>query len=204
MTISRSTLFSIVAMAAGLGDLLAGWMASSEAQIESLADNLEKRVSVALPRKVDSEPSDDDLRDLIVRVIEEQLELRQLEKAEKQREKARRRAEYTKGPYGRFNFKVNWMAHKLRLGDEQTRGYCTRLDGHAELVRGLREAADFSDPAAIAELVAARDELQAKFEFAFSAELDNEQLERYRRLTEIERNASVGVEALEKVGDDDL
>jgi hypothetical protein len=144
----------------------------------------------------------DELRSFVLRVIDEERRERHDEKARKQEVKGRRRAEYTKGPYGNFNYQVNSIADKLAMTADQRDFYHETLVRFDASLTESRQSTRFSDAESALAFVESRRALQAELDDAVIAKLTVEQAEAYRQLPRHQRAPSSFSRAVLRVDDE--
>ncbi len=140
------------------------------------------------PTRVEPSPFDaEGIETRVHRVVEETLEKPRLEGAERPaqgQEQLLRAARLSKGPFGKYNRKVNTLAEKLAFEEDQKHFYNEVLLDYEFSFAELGENVDRDDPEWRERFREERAKLQAKLDARFLEGLTPEQGAAYRALPE--------------------
>ena len=129
-----------------------------------------------------------EFKDYIFALIDEK---KRIDAEERQRwieEVRREREEMSKGPYGRFNLKVNSMAKVLNLDDGQRDRYYELVKSHWEALQELRKNTDWKNREARNLYRQKEKEIREAFDAEVQAMLTQEQLDIYQKLSSWAKN----------------
>lgn len=121
-------------------DQLAGQVATVDASHRTDPTKRASAEERSEPAKGRRAPRDDEeLRDYIVRVMDDVREEKLAEQRRQAEERRRELIALNDGPYGVHNFKVNTMAKRLELSDRQKEHYYLNLVEYNQLIQRSRE-----------------------------------------------------------------
>jgi len=129
-----------------------------------------------------------EFKDYIFALIEEKKRLDAEERQKWIEEMRREREEMSKGPYGRFNLKVNSMAKVLNLDDGQRDRYYELVKSHWEALQELRKNTDWKNREARTLYRQKEKEIRDAFDAEVQAMLTQEQLDVYQKLSSWAKN----------------
>ncbi|MBN1444224.1 MAG: hypothetical protein JXA90_16045 [Planctomycetes bacterium] len=126
-------------------------------------------------------------RGFVADVIRQDREDQQKSWQENWRKQQQEFEELRKGPYGKFNFRVNSLAKKLELSDQQAQYYYENLAHFDERIQEIRKGVDWQNADSRQEYEDSRRALQEEFDARITPALSPEQAQAYRDAPEWER-----------------
>jgi hypothetical protein len=129
------------------------------------------------------------LRHLVHQMIREDRDERRQDMHRRAEEQKKEWEELQKGPYGKYNFKVNSLARKLNLNDRQKQHYHDTLAQYGSRFEELRKNANMKDAESRKAYRQNKKTLQEEFESVVVLGFSQEQAQDYKELPGFERSA---------------
>lgn len=133
------------------------------------------------------------LRDFVFDVVREERTARRDEQTQRARQRRQEWKEMQKGPYGKYNYKVNSLAKKLELNGYQKQFYYDLLVGYKDRFTELRKGVDWKNEEARDSYERAKSELTDQFSREFVQVLSPPQVEAYDDLSNWEKAPEGGM-----------
>lgn len=146
---------------------------------------------IALTSQWEKEDSDG-LREFVRQTIRQEREEHQEELRKQAEERRKEYAELRKGPYGNHNYKVNSIAKKLNLTNQQKEYYYELLTDYSDQIRASRKGIDWRNQESRTAFQEKNKQLTAQFNDAVIQGLTQEQREQYGELSEWEKRPAGG------------
>ncbi len=184
----RDDLAEVVSELKALKERIALLEASGERMGPPPPPSPTRRETAAAPTGDSLDTRSEAFRQLVFSLIEEERELaaeRQRTRIEEQR---REREELSKGPYGRFNLKVNSLAQILGLDQGQKDRYYELTKAHWDELQENRRQTDFRSTEGRTHYRATQERILTEYAHGVEQLLTPDQLEAYGKLPTWSRN----------------
>jgi len=158
---------------------------SSAAEREADSKDEEKLLASALAGKEAG-----GLRSFVHQVIQEERQEREWEEQHRARERQRELEELSRGPYGKFNLRVNTMGKRLNLNDFQKQRYFQFLSDYSARFEEASRTVNRQDPEAYQAYRERKKQMQEEFDGLVIQSLTPLQAQEYQELPSFEKSGA--------------